>query len=137
MIESIIVCEHTTEDFKPINKKNIFFPNDFSVQILVKLSLIEKDSKIVFHWYINSEPDEPISSYEIPLKANSNTQRYAVGGLEIAHLLTQKEFNVFQKWFVLVEYQGIFHRVEFEIRPLNIGSDNKSYSPVSRYSWSV
>ncbi|BBW98633.1 hypothetical protein [Geobacillus subterraneus] len=33
MIESIIVCEHTTDDFKPINKKSIFFPNDFSVKM--------------------------------------------------------------------------------------------------------
>ncbi|MFB5167159.1 hypothetical protein ETC01_13080 [Geobacillus sp. NFOSA3] len=137
MIESIIVCEHTTDDFKPINKKSIFFPNDFSVQILVKLSSVKKDSEILFHWYISSEPDEPIATYSIPLKTNLNTPRYAVGGLQIAHLLNQKEFNIFQKWFVLVEYEGVFHRVEFEIRPLNVGTNNNSYSPISRYSWSV
>ncbi|WP_088073062.1 hypothetical protein [Gottfriedia luciferensis] len=134
MINSIVVCENITEDFKPINIKKNFFSNDFSIQILVKMDLIKQDTNIYFHWYISNN-EKLIATYEIPLKANEEKIRYAVGGVEIGRLILEKNFNPLQKWFVLVELNDQTEKIEFEIKPFKTDGFSNQVSNHSRYSW--
>ncbi|MGW8957583.1 hypothetical protein [Paenibacillus sp. NPDC055715] len=91
-IASITVCEDTTSDFKPISITNTFYPEQSgSVQVLVQLE-----------------------------KKNNKT-RYAVGALDLRALLQLKEFNIFQKWFTIIEVEDSKRRLDFILKNMGYG----------------
>lgn len=128
MIKSIVVCEDTTNSYEPINAKRLFFPGiQGTVQILVRLSQIEQDSNVTFQWYISREPEAPLATYVVPMIRNSNADRFAVGVLDLEALLVLNSFDIYQKWFVIVSYEGETYREDFELRKFNHYLSNGSY----------
>lgn len=140
MIESITICEYVTEDLKPINKKNIFFPTDLSVQVLVKMKKMKMNTNILFNWYIEGNPDILMGSYEIPIKGKDTYPRFAVGLLDIPLLLSEKDdYNPFKKWYVLIKVEGSVKKERFEIKNNNSynGQSEITTPYQSRYSWNA
>ncbi|KAF6627797.1 hypothetical protein [Paenibacillus sp. MZ03-122A] len=126
-IESITVCEDTTSDFKPINITNTFYPEQSgSVQVLVQLSEIHTTTDVNFQWYISDEPEVPLATYTFTLERKSKKTRYAVGALDLRALLQLKEFNIFQKWFTIIEVEDSKRRVDFFLKKMGYGPSTLS-----------
>ncbi|MDX1770797.1 MAG: hypothetical protein R3328_04660 [Planococcaceae bacterium] len=128
-----------TKEFNPVNEKKIFFSTDYTVQILVRMKKIPTDQKISFHWYTEGNPDFLICTYEIPIKGKETSPRFAVAGVEIPFLMLEKSIKSFQKWYVLIELDGLSIRKEFEIKShsLYTGKSNVKLqiSGQSGYDW--
>jgi hypothetical protein len=133
MIKSIVVCEDTTNSYEPINAQRRFFPGVHgTVQILVRLSKIEQDSNVTFQWYISGEPETPLATYVVTMIRNSSADRFAVGVLDLEALLVLNSFDIYQKWFVIVSYEGETYREDFELRKFNNYLSNGSYPATQR-----
>ncbi|MCM3144399.1 hypothetical protein [Brevibacillus sp. MER 51] len=138
MIKSVILCESTATYLEPIKSTNIFFPEiHSSVEVLVKLSNVSAGSKVRFYWYLSSEPNEPLGIYEIPLMSNHFEKR-VVGALDLRALVNIQDLNIYQEWFVVIEYEGYIKKETFKLRKLSYTlKRSQLLSESSRFEWRV
>jgi hypothetical protein len=115
-----------TDEFKPVNKKKVFYSTDFSIQVLVQMKEIHTDTKIFFNWYREGSPDVLIGTYELSIQGKKTSPRFAVAGIEIPLLLSEKDNKSFQKWYVLIELDGVYEKKEFEIRTYSLYKSNSN-----------
>ncbi|MGO4888812.1 hypothetical protein ACJ2A9_13735 [Anaerobacillus sp. MEB173] len=139
MIKSITICEDTTADFKPITMTDRFTEKNHSITILVNLQ-VETESAIRFHWYISSDPDEPIVVYEIPIESEKKDIS-VTNTLGLQYLFNEDKLNIFQPWYVLIEYENEMSRVDFIVsESVEYGHHQTAIIQEnfqSRYEWRV
>lgn len=114
VVQSIALCEETTEDFQPVEIIERFTQHNHSVTVFVQIDQKE-ETTVRFHWYIQSEPTQPVAVYDIPLEYTKNKTRFVTNTLGIQYLFNDETINVFQPWIVLVEIDRVLYKVEFEI----------------------
>ncbi len=76
--------------------------------------------------YISDEPEVPLATYTFTLERKSKKTRYAVGALDLRALLQLKEFNIFQKWFTIIEVEDSKRRVDFFLKKMGYGPSTLS-----------
>lgn len=130
IVSSIIICEETTEDFRPVRQTDRFTQHNHSVTVLVQLQQV-KEATIRFHWYINSDRNNPVAVYDIPLDYSENKIRLVTNTLGIQYLFNEEQLNIFQPWFVLVELDRELYITKFEIYESNEYNHLDHSTPIS------
>lgn len=117
-IKKITLCEYVNEQFEPVNKKNIFYSTDLSIQVLVQLNEIRQDTFIRFHWFkFHNGEEQIVGIYEIPIIGKKGiSPRHAIAGIDIPMLMEEEPNGLSEKWSILIEIENQVEKRYFELK---------------------
>lgn len=137
IVTALYACEHVPQLAEKLQPRSVFYTELHNAIFVVSTFQYFSSCHVKFDWYIASDTESPLVSYELTLPESGDGERVAYTAIDLKRLHTETELPLYQEWHVRLYINEVYQKeTSFSIKKGTYGSP-RATSTVGRIDLGV